>query len=89
MKRGVACSPPSFHSKDKAERIEELIENLIRCIANTQVKVQTNEAALAKFRLELNQLATSCEVLETKQQELCKKVTQLEHKVASFNYVSM
>ena len=70
-------SPPSFRSKDKPERIEELIENLIRCVANTQVKARTNEAALTKSRLELNQLATRCEVLETKQQALLEKIAQL------------
>ncbi len=69
----------SFHSIEEAERIEYLIENLIRCVANTQVKTLATEAALAKSMDKMKQLTTRCNLLETTQQELLHKITHLEH----------
>ena len=60
-------------SIEEAERIEQLIENLIRCVANTQVKTLTNEAALAKSMDKITQLATRCDFFEKTQQELLPK----------------
>ena len=52
----------SFRSIEEVERIEQLIENLIRCVANTQVKTLTTEAALAKSMEKITQLATRCDL---------------------------
>jgi hypothetical protein len=79
--KGAASSGSSFCSTDEAERIEQLIENLIRCIANVQVKALTNEAALAKSGQKITQLTTRCDFLETTQQELLSKITRLEHRL--------
>ncbi|USK59636.1 hypothetical protein [Peribacillus asahii] len=60
----------SFHSFQDVERKEKLIENLIRFIANTQVKTVTNEAALANFERKLQLVEARCEALEQRLTEL-------------------
>ncbi|MEH6945450.1 hypothetical protein V7068_00030 [Bacillus sp. JJ634] len=60
----------SFHSFQDVERTEKLIENLIRFIANTQVKTVTNQAALANFERKLQLVEARCEALEQRLTEL-------------------
>ena len=79
--KGAAFRVSSFRSLEEAERIEQLIENLIRCVANTQVKTMTTEAALAKSGDTITQLATRCELIEKNQQELLHKMAHLEHRL--------
>ena len=79
--KGASFHVSSFCSIEDAERIEQLIENLIRCVANTQVKTLTTEAALNKSMNKIQHLATRCNLLETTQQELLHKITHLEHRL--------
>lgn len=79
--KGAVCNGSSFRPNEQAERIEQLIENLIRCIANAQVKTRTNEATLAKSRQKISLLATRCGLLEQAQRELLNKIAQLEQKL--------
>ncbi len=79
--KGAAGSGSLFCSTDEAERMEQLIENLIRCIANVRVKALTNEAALAKSGQKITQLTTRCDFLEKTQQELLHKMTLLEQRL--------
>lgn len=80
MKRKV-IAPPSFHVVKQEDRLEELIENLIRCVASAQVRTMTNEAALSQAGKKLNHLATLCEDLEKRQQEILKSIAHQEQRV--------
>lgn len=71
----------AFRSLEEAERMEQLIENLIRCVANTQVRTLATEATLAKLGDTITQLATRCDLLEKSQQELLHKMAHLEHRL--------
>lgn len=62
----------SVYSFQDVERTEKLIENLIRFIANTQVKAVTNEAKLANFEQKLQRVQERCEALEQRLTELHK-----------------
>ena len=79
--KGAALRVSSFRSLKEAERMEQLIENLIRCVANTQVKTLATEAALAKSDDTITQLATRCDLLEKTQQELLHKIAHLEQRL--------
>ena len=80
--KGTTFRVSPFRSEE-VERIEQHIENLIRCVANTQVKTLTTEAALAKSVDKITQLATRCELIEKNQQELLHKITHLEHSLGT------
>ena len=75
--KGTTFRVSPFRSEE-VERIEQHIENLIRCVANTQVKTLTTEAALAKSVDKITQLATRCELIEKNRRELLHKITHLD-----------
>jgi len=79
----VPCCPLPCYPAEEMIRIEALLANFIRCIANIQVKTLTQEVSLETSEREWKQLATRCNHLEHIQQEILRKMTRLEHKFIS------